>query len=208
MRIPRKINFQSEQCTNLNSESSFVLEPGCGESISADRVSRDWSTFEKVGKMKSVTNFSDLFPHSRFGLSSPTFQYKSAFRILLAAILALEIDFERPAETLAFASVSGNEPVRSPSSRAGPNHHNQPAQLVHGLNRHLSSTSRSASLEFGATFQAKNLFRANKSARLGSLGWKKNFFVFGFGQLLTCSALINWILGTGTKLSRASEPSG
>ena len=57
------------------------------------RGARDWSTFEKVGKMKSVTNFSDLLDHARFGISSPTFQYKSAFRILLAAILALEIDF-------------------------------------------------------------------------------------------------------------------
>ena len=168
----------------------------------------DLSNIEKVGKMKNVTKISDHFIPPRNGLPIKSSPYKGPIRFFLAAIFARQINFERPAETLAFASVSGNEPVRSPSSRAGLNHHNQPAQLVHGLNRHLSSTSRSASLEFGATFQAKNLFRANKSARLGSLGRKKNFFVFGFGQLLTCSALINWVLGTGTKLSRASEPSG
>ena len=34
MRIPCKINLPREFFTNLNSESSFVLEPGCGESIS------------------------------------------------------------------------------------------------------------------------------------------------------------------------------
>ena len=145
----------------------------------------------------------------RFELPSQSSPYKGPIRIFLciAAISARQIDFERPAGTLAFASVSGNEPVRTLSSRAGPNHHNQPAQLVHGLNRQLSSTSRCASLGFGAPLQAKNLLRANKSARPGSLGRKKNFFVFGFGQLLTCSALIKWILGTGKKLSRASEPS-
>ena len=38
MRIPCKINLPSEFFTNLNSESSFVLEPGCGESISGESV--------------------------------------------------------------------------------------------------------------------------------------------------------------------------
>ena len=53
------------------------------------------SNIEKVGKMKNVTKISDLFGRPRNGLPTPSFQYKSAFRILLAAILAREIDFAR-----------------------------------------------------------------------------------------------------------------
>ena len=63
MRIPCKINLPREFFTNLNSESSFVLEPGCGESISGE-----WEVIgailkklekRKVGKTSQISSAAD-----------------------------------------------------------------------------------------------------------------------------------------------------
>ena len=58
MRIPCKINLPSEFFTNLNSESSFVLEPGCGESISVESevIGANLKKLEKrkVGKTSQI----------------------------------------------------------------------------------------------------------------------------------------------------------
>ena len=62
MTIPCKINFQREFFTNLNSESSFVLEPGCGESISVELevIGAILKKLEKrkVGKTSQISSHS------------------------------------------------------------------------------------------------------------------------------------------------------
>ena len=62
MRIPCKINSPREFFTNLNSESSFVLEPGCGETISVESevIGAKLKKFEKrkVGKTSQISSDS------------------------------------------------------------------------------------------------------------------------------------------------------
>ena len=70
MRIPCKINFQREFFTNLNSESSFVLKPGCGESISVE-----WEVIgaklKKLEKRKEVGTTSLITISTTADVDSP-----------------------------------------------------------------------------------------------------------------------------------------
>ena len=58
----QRINLPSEFFTNLNSESSFVLEPGCGESISVESevIGAKLKKLEKrkVGKTSQISSGS------------------------------------------------------------------------------------------------------------------------------------------------------
>ena len=40
-----------------------------------EKPGKAYEKHDKLGKMKSVTNFSKLFTHPRNGISSPSFQY-------------------------------------------------------------------------------------------------------------------------------------
>ena len=51
-----------------------------------------WSNIEKVRKKFIMKNFSNLLPQLGFELPSKSSSYKGPIRIVLAAILAREID--------------------------------------------------------------------------------------------------------------------
>ena len=53
---------------------------------------RDWSEIEKVRKKFMMKNFSNQNPHVGFELPSKSSPYKGPIRIVLAAILAQQIN--------------------------------------------------------------------------------------------------------------------
>ena len=121
----------------------------------------DWSNIEKVRKKITMKNLKNNFPswilvlHQKLTIQRTNQHCPSCVPSCGKLILRAA---RNACVSLAFAE---NPSVRSPCSSSGPNHPNQPAQLVHGLPQQPSSTSGCASLAFGGHFQAKHPSRAS-----------------------------------------------